>query len=129
MKSINIKEFQKNIYLYINELPIKITRRGEVIAILQSPNKEVATTQPKVATFSQPIENKEEVEVVTKVVTCEKCKLECDPEEIRAHWEDGEEHRVCLYCLKKKKREPKKTSLVGVKMNDKMKEFLKEKLL
>lgn len=129
MKSINIKEFQKNIYLYINELPIKITRRGEVIAILQSPNKEVATTQPKVATFSQPIENKEEVEVVTKVVTCEKCKLECDPEEIRAHWEDGEEHRVCLYCLKKKKREPKKTSLVGVKMNDKMKGFLKEKLL
>lgn len=126
MKSINIKEFQKNIYLYINNLPVELTRRGEVIAVLHPPASKVATTPLKVATLSQTIENKEEIEVATKVVTCEKCKLECDKEDIRAHWEEGEERRVCLYCLKKKKREPKKepTKTLGT-MNDNMRKFLK----
>lgn len=129
---ITIKEFQKRMFFYFNNLPVSITRKGVVVATIHPPDQEVVTSKnndKKVVTKEQVIENKEEVEVVTKVVTCEKCKLECEQEEIRAHWEDGEEHRVCLYCLKKKKREPKKTSLVGVKMNDKMKEFLKEKLL
>lgn len=75
MKTVNIKEFQKNIYLYINDLPIKITRRGVGIAVLQAPYQEVATRDDKVVTSTQIPEKKEEVKVATKVTTEEDYKI------------------------------------------------------
>lgn len=71
MKSVSIKEFQKNIYLYINDLPVRITRRGVGIAVLQAPYQEVATTPDKRVISDQVTENKEESVVTTKVTTQE----------------------------------------------------------
>ena len=65
MLKVNVKEFQKRLFFYINNLPIQITRRGVVIATMLPAQTEVVTSNNKVVTNSQVIEKKEEVKVVT----------------------------------------------------------------
>lgn len=39
MESVSIKEFQRNIYLYLKQMPLEVTRNGEVFFYVVPPKK------------------------------------------------------------------------------------------
>lgn len=129
---IGIKELRAKISLLAEvKVEVLIEHRGKVIGrftpeymisgkcTLQSP-KEAPSVH-----FEQPKCTLQEEAVIEQELTkCDRCKKGYEEKELKAHWEDGVEFRVCLFCLNPKKRVVKKVSVTNVKMNDKMKELL-----
>jgi len=123
----SIAEFRKNLNKYLNELPVEITRYGEVVAVLVSPEFNVVKSYietPKPASQPNPLTKPDKLTIAREALKEIEAKvfpgipedptingelLYCDrchhiEEKLIPHWEDGEEFQVCLYCKKKIKR-------------------------
>lgn len=137
--TLTVDEFVRNIGKYSEtEDYIRVTKRGKYVFLI-TPSKWAPENESQVSEGKNEVsEGKVEMnpgidELPLQNATlprCQKCKLECNHEEIKEHWEDGESYQVCIFCKNPKKmRTPlsaKKTKvdLPKVKMNDKMKELL-----
>lgn len=125
----SIAEFRKNLNKYLNELPVEITRYGEVVAVLVSPEvgdmgKMVINYvgPPKTTSQPNPLTKPDKLTIVREALkTAEAPGIPEDPtingetilycdrchhieDKLIPHWEDGKEFQVCLYCKKKIKR-------------------------
>jgi len=118
----SIAEFRKSLNRYLNELPVEITRYGEVVAVLVSPK--VIDMGKMVEAYVEPPKQSEPDKLPIArealkaaeapgipedptingetILYCDRCHHIED--KLIPHWEDGKEFQVCLYCKKKIKR-------------------------